>query len=151
MPTTTTPLRTATRNAASTGNAAASLNATLRSRATTHNKSLGRKGEALAAQYLESQGLTILDTNYTCRHGELDLVATDGQTLIVCEVKTRSDPSFEPPAAALTPRQARRIRESTESWLTLHHVPWVPIRCDLVAILWPPGDPPTLDHRRVIL
>ena len=51
---------------------------------------LGRRGENLAADYLTERGLVVLSRNWRCRDGELDIVATDGSTLVVCEVKTRS-------------------------------------------------------------
>jgi putative endonuclease len=62
----------------------------------------GVRGEDLAARYLESRGLVVLDRNWRCPEGELDLVATDRRRLIVCEVKTRSSTAFGHPAEAVT-------------------------------------------------
>ena len=53
------------------------------------NKALGRKGEKLAARYLKRSGYKILDKNYTCAHGEVDIIARDGEELVFVEVKTR--------------------------------------------------------------
>ena len=70
---------------------------------------LGRRGEDLAARYLERRGLVILSRNWRCRHGEIDLVATDAKRLVVCEVKTRSDTRHGRPAA-LHPAQPQPLR-----------------------------------------
>src|ERR1700754_1854146 len=59
---------------------------------------LGRRGEDLAAHYLEQRGLVVLSRNWRCRHGEIDLVATDARLLVVCEVKTRSGTRYGEPA-----------------------------------------------------
>ncbi|MBP2477065.1 putative endonuclease [Crossiella equi] len=122
----------------------------LHTRAATHKATLGRRGEALAAEYLTTQeGLTILDTRWHCRHGELDLIATDNHILVVCEVKTRTT-ATTPATAALTDAQLRRIQTATRSWLEYHRMPWVRVRLDLIAITWPPGETPIIDHRRDI-
>ncbi len=78
---------------------------------------LGRRGEDLAARFLEQQGLVVLSRNWRCRHGEVDLVATDADKLVVCEVKTRSGTRFGEPAEAVTGRKAARIRRVTQAWL----------------------------------
>jgi len=57
---------------------------------------LGRRGEQLAAQYLERAGFRILDRNWRCAEGEIDIVAAERRVLVVCEVKTRSMPSPGP-------------------------------------------------------
>ncbi|MBA3250945.1 MAG: YraN family protein, partial [Geodermatophilaceae bacterium] len=71
---------------------------------------LGRYGEQIAARHLQESGLTILDRNWRCSEGELDIVATDGAVLVVCEVKTRSTVAFGDPCEAVNWRKARRIR-----------------------------------------
>ena len=83
---------------------------------------LGRRGEDLAARFLEQQGLVVLSRNWRCRHGELDLVATDADQLVVCEVKTRSGTRFGEPAEAVTGRKAARIRRVTQAWLAAHQM-----------------------------
>jgi putative endonuclease len=109
---------------------------------------LGRQGEDLAADYLAAQGLVVLSRNWRCREGELDLVATDGTRLVVCEVKTRSGEGFGAPAEAVTPKKARHIRNATHAWLRRYRVGWVPVRFDVLAVVWPPNQPPRLDHLR---
>ncbi len=78
---------------------------------------LGRRGEDVAVQYLEGQGLTVLSRNWRCRHGELDVVATDAQRLVVCEVKTRRSLAYGHPAEAVTPIKQQRIRGLAARWL----------------------------------
>src|SRR4051794_23524091 len=94
---------------------------------------LGRRGEELAAAYLAEHGLVVLDRNWRCRLGELDIVCTDTRRLVVCEVKTRSSTRFGLPAEAVDARKAHRIRQLAGAWLAAHHVPWVEIRYDVVA------------------
>ncbi|WP_158888968.1 YraN family protein [Amycolatopsis anabasis] len=107
---------------------------------------LGRVGEHFAARHLESLGLVILSKNWRCREGELDLVATDGTTLVVCEVKTRSVPGFGDPAEAVTEAKSARIRRVAGQWLRSFHVGWCRIRFDVIAVSMPPGSPARLRH-----
>ena len=69
---------------------------------------LGKRGEDLAADYLAGAGVVVLSRNWRCRDGELDLVATDGERLIVCEVKTRSGTGYGEPSEGVTPAKAAR-------------------------------------------
>ena len=107
---------------------------------------LGRRGEDTAVRYLEQLGLVVLSRNWRCRDGELDVVATHGGLLVVCEVKTRSGTRFGEPAEAVTGRKAATIRRVTRAWLAAHQVGWCEIRFDVVAVLMEPGRPPTLRH-----
>jgi putative endonuclease len=107
---------------------------------------LGRRGEDLAVEYLQGQGLVVLSRNWRCRDGELDVVATDSKRLVVCEVKTRSSAWFGEPAEAVNRKKAARIRRVTHAWLAMHSVKWVEIRFDVVSVIAEPGRPPTLHH-----
>lgn len=78
---------------------------------------LGRRGEALAASYLEQRGYRIVTRNYRTRLGEIDIVAQDGQTLVFVEVKVRRNPRFGSPKAAVTAAKRRRI-----SMVALHYL-----------------------------
>ena len=113
---------------------------------------LGRFGEELAARHLVQAGAEILDRNWRCREGELDIVALDAGTLVFCEVKTRSGSRFGTPAEAVNPRKAARIRLLATRWLAAHPRSRGPLRFDLVAITRDvtPGQPGSLrvDHRR---
>jgi putative endonuclease len=107
---------------------------------------LGRRGEDLAAEFLTEQGLVVLDRNWRCRHGELDIVCTDSRQLVVCEVKTRSSTRYGLPAEAVDARKAHRIRQLAGAWLAAHHVPWVEVRYDVLAVLAEPGAPVRVHH-----
>jgi putative endonuclease len=107
---------------------------------------LGRRGEDLAVEYLERRGLVVLSRNWRCRDGEIDVVATDADRLVVCEVKTRSGTRFGEPGEAVDGRKAARIRRVTHLWLAAHRVRWCEIRFDVVAVLVEPGRPATVQH-----
>ncbi len=81
---------------------------------------LGRYGEDLAVRRLTATGFSILARNWRRRDGEIDIVAADGDALVVCEVKTRRSGRFEHPMAAVTPRKAARLRRLAERWLAEH-------------------------------
>lgn len=111
----------------------------------------GERGEALAARFLEAQGLTVLTKNWRCNKGELDLVLTDGRTLVVCEVKTRTSDNYGAPAEAVDDAKAARIRELARRWRVYHDVPHVETRHDIVSVLWPPGEKPKVSHLKGVL
>jgi putative endonuclease len=107
---------------------------------------LGRKGEQLAAQHLQKLGFVLLSKNWRCREGELDLVGTDGRTLVVCEVKTRSGVNFGDPAEAVTADKIARIRRITSQWLRTFSVSWCPVRFDVIAVYASPDGRLELRH-----
>lgn len=107
---------------------------------------LGRFGEDLAVDYLRGAGLVVLSRNWRCRHGEIDVVATDSHRLVICEVKTRSGTGYGEPAESVTRQKAARIRRATQSWLGSHRVRWCEIRFDVIAVLAPPGGRVTVQH-----
>ncbi|WP_324605828.1 YraN family protein [Streptomyces sp. NRRL B-24484] len=81
------------------------------------NNSLGRYGEEVAARRLAHEGLHILERNWRCVEGELDIVALDGDTLAICEVKTRSENAFQQPTEGIDRPKADRLRRLAERWL----------------------------------
>ncbi len=111
---------------------------------------LGRYGEDLAARRLTEAGMTILRRNWRCgRSGEIDIVARDGDTLVVCEVKTRRAGGFQHPMAALTPEKARRLHGLAERWIQAHGgAPPGGVRIDLVGVLLPRRGAPAVEHAR---
>lgn len=114
----------------------------------TRQQELGRQGEDLACGYLEGQGLVVLSRNWTCRDGELDVVAVEGDRLVVCEVKTRSGPVWGRPDEAIDQDKLSRLRRTALRWLAAHGVGWCPVRVDLISVIWPPGGEPQLQHLR---
>ncbi|AGS72079.1 YraN family protein [Streptomyces collinus] len=113
-------------------------------------RGLGRYGEDLAARRLTEAGMTIVERNWRCgRSGEIDIVARDGTTLVVCEVKTRRSGSFQHPMAAVTPAKARRLRDLAERWIQSHGgAPPGGVRIDLVGVLLPRRGAATVEHAR---
>jgi putative endonuclease len=107
---------------------------------------LGKRGEDLAVDYLRERGFVVLARNWRCREGEIDVLATDRARLVVCEVKTRSGTAFGPPAEAVTPVKAARIRRVAQAWLAEHQVRWCEIRFDVLAILVAPRGEVTVQH-----
>jgi putative endonuclease len=95
----------------------------------------GRFGEELATTHLISQGLVVLDRNWRCDVGEVDIVAREGDVLVICEVKTRSSRRFGSPLEAITPAKAARLRRLAARWVSEHDVRPTQIRIDLVGIV----------------
>src|SRR6201996_7894144 len=89
---------------------------------------LGKAGEQAAASYLEGCGFRILDRNWHCADGEIDTVAADRRTFVVCEVKTRSGTRFGTPLDAVGQAKRRRLRRLAAQWLAAHAVRFDQIR-----------------------
>lgn len=101
---------------------------------TTYRRQVGDQGEALAAAWYEAAGYRVLDRNWRCRDGEIDLVCRTGGTIVICEVKTRRSSAFGSPAEAATPAKRRRLRLLAVRWLREHHVSCHDVRFDLAAV-----------------
>ena len=112
----------------------------------TGRQELGAYGEALAAQHLLGTGMVLLDRNWRCPAGEIDLVLRDGRTLVFCEVKTRSSAAFGSPLEAVTPAKAARLRRLAAQWLDAHGLRAPDVRIDLVGVLCPAGAVAEVDH-----
>lgn len=106
---------------------------------------VGRFGEELAAAYLRAAGLDVLERNWRCADGELDIVARDGVVVVFVEVKTRSTLRFGDPAVAVTAVKAARIHRLAMRWLDEHHdvvAGRAELRFDVVSVVrLAPGGP----------
>lgn len=105
----------------------------------------------MARRHLERSGLTVLDQNWRGEAGEIDLVLREGETVVVCEVKTRTSMAFGSPHEAVTETKAARLHALAREWVGAHpeRVPDdVDVRIDVVAVLRPPGVKPRLEHVR---
>jgi putative endonuclease len=99
------------------------------------NSAIGEYGERIAVEHLEQAGYTIIDRNWRCDLGEIDVVALDGTTVVVCEVKTRSGLGFGSGLDAVTPAKAARLRRLGRRWLAETGAPaWLGLRFDVVAV-----------------
>jgi putative endonuclease len=101
---------------------------------TDPRRRLGRWGERLAATHLETLGHVIVERNWRCRAGEIDLVTRDDDTLVFVEVKTRRSRDFGTPEESLTPRKAEKLLRLGEQYVYEHALDDVNWRIDLVAV-----------------
>jgi putative endonuclease len=109
---------------------------------------LGRRGEQLAAQYLERAGFRILDRNWRCAEGEIDIVAAERRVLVVCEVKTRSGVGYGSPLDAITRAKRSRLRRLAIRWLVAHGVLFDEVRIDVIGLLRDRSGQFTVEHVR---
>jgi putative endonuclease len=107
---------------------------------------LGAWGERLAARYLQDRGVEVVDRNWRCRHGEIDIVARDGDCLVFCEVKTRRSQRFGSPVEAVHWEKAARLRRLAAAWLQEHDMHAPRVRIDVIGILLVDGSPARLRH-----
>jgi putative endonuclease len=119
-------------------------------RAVRLKDAVGRFGEQVAADHVRAAGMTVLDRNWRCRDGELDLVARDGDELVFVEVKTRSSSAFGTPAEAVDHRKAARLRRLALRWMeeARGREPrswWRAVRFDVVCVVRERGGPPHVD------
>jgi putative endonuclease len=111
-----------------------------------HRRLLGRRGELLAARHLTGLGMVVLDRNWRCEAGEIDLVLRDGPVLVICEVKTRTSTDYGSPLEAVDRRKADRLRRLAARWLRVHDCHPQDVRVDLVGVLAPPGGRVQVEH-----
>jgi putative endonuclease len=97
---------------------------------------IGALGERLAADHLTGLGLRILDRNWRCRYGELDVIAVDPitDTVVFVEVKTRTGDGFGGLAQAVTAQKVRRLRRLAAIWLAAQDRRWAAVRIDVIGV-----------------
>jgi putative endonuclease len=101
----------------------------------TRRQETGRRAEELAAGFLRQQGLTILMRNYRCRVGELDIVAREGDVLVVAEVRTRADDSYGGAAASVDRRKQLRLTRAAARLLQQRRdLAQLPVRFDVIVV-----------------
>jgi putative endonuclease len=107
---------------------------------------LGKFGEAVAVKHLKAAGFEVISRNWRCDLGEIDIVARERDTLVVCEVKTRSGNGFGTPLEAVTREKAARLRSLASRYLEYHDLRVKRVRIDVIGILCKPDEAPTIDH-----
>jgi putative endonuclease len=112
---------------------------------------LGRYGEDVAARHLVENGIIVLERNWRCDLGEIDIVGRDGDVLVVCEVKTRSGTGFGTPLEAVTRTKAVRLRRLAARWLADHHSRPAHVRFDVVGVLAGGSGAAQVEHVRGVL
>jgi putative endonuclease len=100
-----------------------------------HDRALGGFGERLATAHYRSQGYAVLERNWRCRAGEIDLLCARGTTLVVCEVKTRTGTAHGHPLEAVTPVKQRRLRRLAAAYLHQQGGRWEEVRFDVAGVL----------------
>lgn len=111
----------------------------------SRDQSLGRQGEAFAASYLKGLKYKILQTNYRCRCGEIDIIARDGKVLVFVEVKTRRGASYGPPQLSVTPFKQRQISKTALTYLLQNRLMDENARFDVIALVFR-NDEPDVTH-----
>lgn len=121
---------------------------------TESKQQLGVRGEDLACAELERQGMQVLERNWRCRLGEIDIIAAEvkeaGLTLVFCEVKCRSGLGFGHPLEAITFTKMRTLRQLAALWMREHDLKASTIRLDAIGVVLVPGQPPSLTHVRAV-
>jgi putative endonuclease len=106
---------------------------------TRHRK--GRISEEVAAGYLQQHGLKILDQNFRCSLGEIDLVARDGPTIVFVEVRSRYGTGYGLPQESVTFRKQKRLTQLAQWYLKARGLEGKPARFDVLGILWRGQEP----------
>lgn len=100
----------------------------------TEKRQTGNAGEERAKAYLIEQGYTILETNWTCGHLEVDIIATDNQSVVFVEVKTRASEKFGGPEQAVNKQKQRNLIRAANSYVIRNHIN-KEVRFDIIAIV----------------
>jgi putative endonuclease len=101
-------------------------------------KELGKRGEELALRFLKKSGYKIVERNYICKMGEMDIIAQEKDTLVFVEVKTRTSMDFGPPQLAVNPTKQMQLSKVALNFLKEKRVEDVKARFDVVAIVLKP-------------
>ena len=102
---------------------------------TAGRRALGSYGEDLAAKWYEQHGYVVIDRNWRCREGEIDIVLARRRLVVFCEVKTRSSDAYGSPASAVTPAKQARLRKLGMRWIDAHGVRPGEIRFDVACVV----------------
>ncbi len=98
-------------------------------------KELGKKGEDLAVRFLKKRGYHIIDRNYACKMGEMDIIAREKDVLVFVEVKTRTSAIFGPPQLAVNPKKQSQMSKVALHFQKEKNLEDAKARFDVVAIL----------------
>ena len=107
---------------------------------------VGAYGERVAVRLLEDEGYVVLDRNWRCRSGELDVVAMRGGVVVFVEVKCRRSEAFGPPLLAVTPAKIERLRAAAAAWLSEHDLADAAVRFDVMAVVRPAAGAAVVEH-----
>ncbi len=103
-----------------------------------HNIKTGKKGEKTAVNYLINKGYKILETNWHHHHKEIDIIANDGNTLVIVEVKTRKNSYFGYPEQAVNKKKQQFLIEAANAYIFKNDIK-SEVRFDVIAIIYEKG------------
>jgi putative endonuclease len=109
-------------------------------------KQFGQKSEQLAAAHLQRRGYTIIETNWRCPYGEIDIVACKDNVWVFVEVRSRHSHNTEAAFASIDNRKRLKLRATAENYLTSHHLENVLWRIDVIAIAIPRYGNPIIEQ-----
>lgn len=111
---------------------------------------LGRTGEQLAVEHLVDSGYVVIERNWRCRQGEIDIVVRHGATTVFVEVKTRSGVGYGHPFEALSLTKLARLRRLAGAWCEAHPSVHGDIRIDVIAVISPRDAAPQIEHLEAV-
>lgn len=109
---------------------------------------IGARGESAAAGYLERTGMRVIERNWRIPAGEIDIIALDGDTLVMCEVKTRTTARRGSPEEAVSARKRQKITRLAEAYCSRNGCDPCPVRFDVISIMVIQPDRALLRHHR---
>jgi putative endonuclease len=112
------------------------------------NDTVGAYGERVATRHLLDAGMVVLERNWRCPHGEIDIIARDGPTLVFCEVKTRRSARFGDPAEAVGWAKVRRLRRLAALWIEATGLQAADVRFDVLSVVPQGSGPAAVEHLR---
>lgn len=112
----------------------------------TSRAEVGRRGEDIAARFLVDAGYVLVERNWRGTRGELDIVARDGDEIVVVEVKTRSGLGFGHPAEAVTADKLNRLKRLAGQWLSERAPRAASVRIDVLAVILSPTGAARVEH-----
>lgn len=95
---------------------------------------IGKQGEQEAVDYLKSKGYKIIERNFSCRQGELDIIATDEEYIVFIEIKTRTNIEYGLPSEAVTKRKLDHMLKTIKYYLYIHHLENANVRIDVIEV-----------------
>lgn len=95
---------------------------------------LGKTGEDVATQYLVQKGYKIVERNFYCRQGEIDIIAKDKKEMVFIEVKTRTNQTYGRPIDAITTYKQKHLIKSVEYYIFKHKLENTPVRIDAIEV-----------------
>lgn len=99
-----------------------------------NNKILGNLGEKVVKQYLEKKNYKIIQTNFLCKQGEIDIIAKEGEEYVFIEVKTRGNDKFGFPRDAVDEKKEKHIKSASKYYIYINYLQNKPIRFDVIEV-----------------